>query len=92
MDNSQHRIDVALARQGTSGARFKTQQASAFEIPLADNAVECVSCIRLVHHIGGHEKRLALLQEFSRVASGSIIISLWVDGNYQAWRRKSKQT
>lgn len=92
MDNSQHMIDVALARQGTSGTRFETRQASAFEIPLADNAVECIFCIRLVHHIGGHEDRLALLQEFSRVASGSIIISLWVDGNYLAWRRKRKQT
>jgi len=92
MDNSQHMIDVALARQGTSGTRFETQQASAFAIPLADNAVECIFCIRLVHHIGGHEDRLALLQEFSRMASGSIIISLWVDGNYLAWRRKRKQT
>jgi len=92
MDNSQHMIDVALARQGPYSARFETQQASAFAIPLTDNAVECVFCIRLMHHIGRHEDRLALLQEFSRVASDSIIISLWVDANYLAWRRRRHET
>ena len=45
-----------------------------------------------MHHIGRHEDRLALLQEFSRVASDSIIISLWVDANYLAWRRRRHET
>ena len=58
------------------------------EIPMTENAVECVFSIRLLHHFGKHDDRLALLKEFSRVASDSIILSLWVEGNYQAWRRK----
>ena len=77
MDNSQHMIDVALARQPqASSARFETHKASAFEIPLTEKSVGCVFCIRLMHHIGRHEDRLALLKEFSRVTSDSIVISL----------------
>ena len=92
MDNSQHMIDAALAEQHhATSSRFETRQASAFEIPLAANAVECIFCIRLMHHIGQREDRLALLKEFSRVTSDSIIISLWVDGNYMAWRRKRNE-
>jgi ubiquinone/menaquinone biosynthesis C-methylase UbiE len=92
MDNSQHMIDAAMARQNqVTSDRFEACQASAFEIPLADNAVECVFCIRLFHHIGRHEDRLALLAELSRVTSDTIILSLWVDGNYLAWRRKKKE-
>jgi len=92
MDNSQHMIDAALAGQEHAiSDRFETLQASAFEIPMAENAVECVFCIRLLHHFGRHEDRLALLKEFSRVTADSIIISLWVDGNYLAWRRKRNE-
>ena len=89
MDNSQHMIDAALAgHEQAISDRFETQQASAFEIPMTENAVECVFSIRLLHHFGVHEDRLALLKEFSRVTSDSIVLSLWVEGNYQAWRRK----
>ena len=68
-----------------------TFQASAFDIPLENNSVECVLCIRLIHHMGESEDRIKLLQELSRVTSSSIIISLWVDGNFQAWKRKKRE-
>jgi hypothetical protein len=32
-----------------------------------------------------------ILKEFSRVARGEILVSLWVDGNLQASRRKKKE-
>jgi len=28
-----------------------------------------------------------MMREFHRVASKNVIVSLWVDGNYKAWRR-----
>jgi len=94
MDNSQHMINVALAKQRQiHRTKIETHKASAFEIPLPDNAVECIFCIRLLHHIGRHEDRLALLKEFKRVTSDGVIISLWIDGtpgNFQAWRRKRR--
>ncbi len=44
--------------------------------------------MRLLHHIGDSEHRLAMLREFHRVSRDSVIVSLWVDGNYKAWKRK----
>ena len=67
--------------------RIETFQASAFAIPKPDNFVECVFSIRLLHHMSKSEDRLAVLREFKRVTSSTIIISLWIDGNYHSWRR-----
>ena len=29
-----------------------------------------------------------MLQEFARISSGTVIVSLWVDGNFRAWRHE----
>ena len=70
--------------------RIETFQASAFSIPKPDNFVECVFSIRLLHHMSKSEDRLAVLREFKRVTSSTIIVSLWIDGNYHSWRRSRK--
>ena len=88
-DNSQDMINTGLKyRPPEIASRFETFQGSAFDLPVEDNFVESVFCIRLIHHIGEHEDRLKLLAELARVSSGSVIISLWVDGNLAAWKRK----
>ncbi len=71
-------------RPATLTQRIEVFQASAFSIPRPDGFVECVFSIRLLHHIEKADDRLAILREFKRVASSSIIISLWIDGNYRA--------
>lgn len=63
-------------------------QCSAFSIPLADGAVESVFCARLLHHIGERADRMAMLREMARVVSQSVCVSLWIDGNYKAIRRR----
>lgn len=68
--------------------RVRALQTSAFAIDLPDNAVDCIFSMRLLHHIGEVEHRMALLREFQRVTRDSVIISLWVDGNFKAWKRK----
>jgi ubiquinone/menaquinone biosynthesis C-methylase UbiE len=68
--------------------RIRPLKCSAFSIPLADGAVESVFCARLLHHIGEREDRRAMLREMTRVASQSICVSLWIDGNYKARRRR----
>jgi len=68
--------------------RIRPLKCSAFSIPLADGAVESVFCARLLHHIGEREDRRAMLREMARVASQSICVSLWIDGNYKARRRR----
>jgi hypothetical protein len=47
--------------------------------------------MRLLHHIGMPEDRSTILKEFSRVARGEILVSLWVDGNLQSSRRKKHE-
>ncbi|MFO7705862.1 MAG: class I SAM-dependent methyltransferase [Halopseudomonas sp.] len=82
---------LETARQGQTPelvARVKTFQTSAFAIELGDNAVDSIFCMRLIHHVADHEHRIALLREFARVTRDTLIISLWVDGNYKAMKRR----
>ena len=88
-DNSEDMLQVAMRMRPVDiTRRIEAFQCSAFDIPRPDNAVENIFCMRLLHHIGKQADRLALFREFRRVASRSICISLWVDGNYQAFRRR----
>jgi len=63
-------------------------QASAFSINLKADAVDSIFCMRLLHHIVKKDHRLALLKEFHRVTKDTVCLSLWVDGNYKAWKRE----
>lgn len=89
-DNSADMLAVACQGQPRDVvARVKPMQTSAFAIDLPDSAVDSVFSMRLLHHIGQPQDRLRLLQEFHRVSRDSVILSLWVDGNYKAWRECS---
>jgi ubiquinone/menaquinone biosynthesis C-methylase UbiE len=68
--------------------RVKPLQTSAFDIALPDNAVDNIFSMRLIHPIGKAEHRIAMLQEFHRVTRETVILSMWVDGNFKSWRRK----
>lgn len=88
-DNSEAMLSIATASQPADVLkRVRPLQTSAFDIDLPDNAVDSIFCMRLLHHIGDPAHRLALLKEFQRVTRDSVIISLWVDGNFKAWKRK----
>lgn len=88
-DNSEHMIEVACRSQPKSIVdRVTTLRTSAFDISLPDASVDCVFSMRLLHHIGQSEHRLAMLREMHRVTRDSLIISLWVDGNFKAMRRE----
>lgn len=89
-DYNQIMIDTGLAhRPPELTARVQAFQASAFSLPVPDNFVESIFCIRFVHHLGKSEDRMTLLKEFHRVSSDSVIVSLWVDGNLKSVARKS---
>jgi SAM-dependent methyltransferase len=92
-DYSQDMINAALSFQPPHVAgRFKTFQTSAFEIKLPDSAVDCIFCMRLLHHYDRKEARAKILQEFHRVSRDTVCLSLWVDGNIQAWRRRFRSS
>lgn len=89
-DNSADMLATAMAAQPKHiTEHVRTLQTSAFDINLPDSSVDSIFCMRLLHHIEQPEHRLALLKEFHRTTRDSVIISLWVDGNYKAWRRKA---
>lgn len=91
-DYSQNMIDAGMAyRAPKLTRRVQAFQASAFSLPVEDDFVECVFCIRFMHHLNKREDRLTLLKEFHRVASDSVIVSLWVDGNLKAWVRNKRE-
>lgn len=88
-DNSAAMIETACAAQPPEVvARVRPLQTSAFAIDLPDNAVDSIFCMRLFHHIGDPAHRMKILSEFQRVSRDSVIVSLWVDGNFKAWRRR----
>ncbi|MCA4962627.1 class I SAM-dependent methyltransferase [Pseudomonas sp. Y24-6] len=92
-DNSESMLNVAMQAQPADVVkRVQPLQTSAFDIALPDNAVDSIFCMRLLHHIGEAEHRLAILREFERVTRDSVIISLWVDGNFKAWKRKRSES
>ncbi|NHC06541.1 class I SAM-dependent methyltransferase [Azonexus fungiphilus] len=87
-DNSADMIAVARATQAPGiVARVEAFQTSAFAIDLAGDAVDCVFSMRLLHHVAEPAHRLAMLREFHRVSRQTVVLSLWVDGNFKAWRR-----
>ncbi|MBA1379056.1 class I SAM-dependent methyltransferase [Pseudomonas brassicacearum] len=88
-DNSEAMLKTAMSAQPADIVkRVRPLQTSAFDIALPDNAVDSIFCMRLLHHIGEPAHRLAILREFERVSRDSVIVSLWVDGNFKAWKRK----
>ncbi len=87
-DNSADMIHTALNCQPAHiVSRVEAFQTSAFDIDLNDQAVDCIFSMRLMHHIEKPEHRLAMLNEFHRVSRDTVILSLWVDGNFKARRR-----
>lgn len=87
-DNSAAMLETACAAQPPEIVeRVRPLQTSAFAIDLPDNAVDSIFCMRLLHHIGDSAHRKQILSEFQRVSRDSVILSLWVDGNFKAWRR-----
>lgn len=88
-DNSEHMLLMACAAQPAEVVeRVRPLQTSAFAIDLPDSAVDSIFCMRLLHHIGAAGDRQSMLREFHRVTRDSVIVSLWVDGNYKAWKRR----
>ena len=89
-DFSQSMIDTGLANRPKHIAeRIQSFQASAFDLPVPNDFVDCIFSIRFVHHLGESHDRLRLLKEFHRVSRDTVILSMWVDGNLKAMARQS---
>ena len=76
--------DVALeileyARERAAKAKLSAAfiQSDASKLPLADGAVDCVFCNRLLHHILSAKEREVFLREFHRVTRKYLVISFF---------------
>ncbi len=88
-DGSEEMLHVARQMQSKDLVeRVESFQCSAFATGLADASVDSIFCMRLLHHIPEPSHRVAMLREFHRVTRETVCISLWVDGNYKAYRRR----
>jgi len=88
-DNSRAMLETARLMQPPQVvAQVSCFQTSAFAIDFNDNSVDNILCMRLLHHVADSANRMALLSELHRVTRDTVILSLWVDGNYKAWRRR----
>jgi len=88
-DSSEEMLQVARRMQPKELVdRVECFQCSAFKTGLDDGSVDNIFCMRLLHHILEPAHRLAMLREFHRVTRDTVCISLWVDGNYRAYRRR----
>ncbi len=86
IDSSEAMLQVA--NHNRDADNFGQINASAFAIPLPNESIDSIFCMRLVHHLGEEPDRHALLTEFHRVCRETVCVSLWIDGNLQAHRRK----
>ena len=59
-------------------ARIKLFQSSVFSIDISENAVDCIFCMQLFHHVRDSEHRLAILRELHRVSRDTLILSLFI--------------
>ena len=80
-DNSESMIKTAMQGQPADVVkRVQPLHTSAFDIALPDNSVDSI--------FGESGHRQVILREFESVSRDSVIVSLWVDGNFKAWKRK----
>ena len=77
-------VDVAFeileyARERATKARSTVSfmQGDASKLPLANGAVDCVFCNRLLHHIHSGKEREVFLHEFRRVTRKYLVISFF---------------
>ncbi len=88
-DNSAGMVKVAAESHPPEiRDRFQLFQTSAFKIDMPDESVDSIFCMRLLHHVGDSADRLRIYNEFHRVTRDSVCLSLWVDGNIKALRRR----
>jgi hypothetical protein len=86
-DNSAAMLAVAAQSPGVRSGRIRLIATSLFSAAIESAAVDCVVCMRFLHHLALEEDRRRVLTEMHRIARRYVVLSLWVDGNLQARRR-----
>ncbi len=86
-DSSPGQLSLNRGRFGDCEGRI-WMTASAFDIPLPDDAVETVVCARLSHHLNCASERARLLGELLRVARRRVVFSFRNRASLSSWSRR----
>jgi len=87
-DNSEGMLDVAARSESARQRDIRLVNTSLFATCFADREFDCVVCLRFLHHLALEYDRRTVLSELRRITRRSVILSLWVDGNWQARNRR----
>jgi len=85
MDISREMLDVLKQNINVSSTSRKLLCADATRLPFPNRAFDTVVCLRLLHRVP-HAIRLAMLEEFARVARRHVIVSVGVNDGVQQLR------
>jgi len=79
IDISHEMISLGHQRLSSKETRGKVHfiQGSAFNLPLADNSIDCIFCNRLLHHFKDAGDRINLLRELHRISRRYVIVSFF---------------
>ena len=76
-DPSQGMLDHARTHHSTGLlARVTLFKSSVFTIDMPENAVDCIFCMQLFHHVRDRDHRQAILREMHRVSRDGLILSV----------------
>ena len=89
-DNSDGMLTVAHRNEPTLSNHITLLNSSIFDIDLPPEIVDCCVVPRFFHHLAHSADRCQALRELHRVSRRFVLLSLWVDGNLQARRRRRK--
>ncbi|MBI3588643.1 class I SAM-dependent methyltransferase [Candidatus Micrarchaeota archaeon] len=81
IDTSQKMLEYCAKNvaEGKLGKKTRLLKASVLKIPLADDSLDAVVCISVLHHLRTESARFRALKEFGRVLrpGGLFLISVW---------------
>jgi ubiquinone/menaquinone biosynthesis C-methylase UbiE len=80
-------LEHGRERAMKSGVSVSFVQGDAAKLPLADAAVDCIFCNRLLHHIVSAKERAAFLREFHRVSRRYLVVSFFDYHSFGFMRR-----
>jgi ubiquinone/menaquinone biosynthesis C-methylase UbiE len=80
-------LEHGRERAGANHVPISFMQSDASKLPLANDAVDCIFCNRLLHHIHSAKERAVFLEEFHRVARRYLVISFFDYHSFGVVRR-----
>lgn len=87
IDFNPHMLE-AMDVQGAPSLNARRVRGDVLTLPLADQSIDLVLNIRLMHHIADRDMQVAMYRELSRVCRGLIVSTFWTTYCLRYWRKR----